>query len=194
METFFLNLGLSFTLSKLLPYIIVAILGIAFGYTIIKKAKSLPLKIVGIVAIFIPFGIYFAINPIYQGDFSNDALVVPHSEKVKQFPGKKLVVVTIPGCQYCASSIESMKVLKNNKNTPIEYVVLSSDSSSLTTYKELIQNTFPLHLAEDPITLSELVGGRFPSYVLIEDKKPIKIWNNNNFGVSALDDVVNTLK
>ena len=82
MASFFLNLGLSYTWSKALPYFILIALGIILGVMLFKRSKSLGMKIASLVAIVIPFIVYFAINPIYQGDFSNDSRIIYPSEQL----------------------------------------------------------------------------------------------------------------
>lgn len=195
MESFFLNLGLSYTWSKALPYFILIALGIILGVMLFKRSKSLGMKIASLVAIVIPFIVYFAINPIYQGDFSNDSRIIEPSEELSEFSGNKLVVISLPGCIFCKQSVEHLReVKKRNKNIQIEYVVASSDSSTLTFYAEVIKGDFPLILAKHPEAMGTAAEGRFPSFVLVNGDQPIQAWNNNNFGVKALDEVVNSFK
>jgi hypothetical protein len=77
----------------------------------------------------IPFSIYFAINPIYDGDFANNCRTLNTSilpEKVKA----KLLVVAIPGCTYCMGSLETLKKLKTkNKNLDIQFLVCTSEKN-----------------------------------------------------------------
>lgn len=195
MESFFLNLGLSYTWSKLLPYILLTIAGILIGVFLFKRSKSLLAKILSIITIGIPFGIYFAINPIYQGDFSNESRIVEHTAATSELTGNKLVVISLPGCHFCEESVERLKeVKKHDKNIKIEYVVTSSDAETLDFYKEIIKGEFPLRLAENPEAMVNLAQGHFPSFVLIREKKPMKVWVNNTFGVRALDEVVSSFK
>lgn len=191
MESFFLNLGLSYTWSKLLPYILMTIVGILIGVFLFKRSKSLLTKILSIIIIGIPFGVYFAVNPIYQGDFSNESRIVGHTAETSELNGNKLVVISMPGCVFCKESVERLKeVKKYDENIEIEYVVTSSDTSTLDFYNDVIQGAFPLRLAENPEAMLNLAQGRFPSFVLVNESKPMKIWVNNTFGVRALDEVV----
>ena len=59
-----------------------------------------------------PFGIYFSISPIYEGDFSNNAIEVMRSYANAELTGKKLVVITIPGCPFCLQAIDQLLVMK----------------------------------------------------------------------------------
>lgn len=190
MENFFLNLGLSYTWSKLLPFIIVTIIGLILGIYVFKKSKNKLVKVAGILLIFVPFAIYFAMNPIYQGDFTNDAEVSTIDEKTAELKDKKFVVVAMAGCPYCFQAIGFLKEFQEkNKNVHVEFLVASSDSTSLLPYKNEINGAFKISLAEKPQEIGSLVKGRFPSYVSIQGQE-ISVWSNNNFGVRALDKVV----
>lgn len=195
MESFFLNLGLSYTWSKALPYILMIILGLLIGIYLFRKTKSTIIKIVSVILIGVPFGIYFAINPIYQGDFTNESRTVEHSAATSELTGKKLVVISLPGCSYCKESVERLREVKKlHTNLEVEYVVTSSDSMTLEFYKEVIKGEFPLRLASNPEEMSKLAQGRYPSFVLVDEKEPMKVWVNNTFGVTAMDEVLNSFK
>lgn len=195
MESFFLNLGFSYTWSKLLPYILMTIVGILIGIFLLRRSKSLLTKVLSVITIGIPFGIYFATNPIYQGDFSNESRIVAHTAQTSELNGNKLVVISLPGCIFCKESVERLKeVKKYDKNIEIEYVVTSSDKEVLDFYEDVIKGEFPLRLAENPEAMIDLAQGRFPSFVLVNEKKPMKIWVNNTFGVMALDEVASSFK
>jgi len=192
MESFFLNLGLSYTWSKALPYILMIILGLLIGIYLFRKTKSKTIKIISVLLIGVPFGAYFAVNPIYQGDFSNESRTVEHSPATSELTGKKLVVISLPGCGYCKESVERLKEVKKLHNKlEVEYVVTSTDSMTLEFYKEVIKGEFPLRLAENPDEMTKLAQGRYPSFVLVNEKEPMTIWVNNTFGAMAMDEVVN---
>lgn len=195
MESFFLNLGLSYTWSKALPYILMIILGVLIGIYLFRKTKSKIIRILAILLIGTPFGIYFAINPIYQGDFTNESRIVEHSPQTSELSGKKLVVISLPGCGYCKESVERLRQVKKlHRNIEVEYVVTSTDSTTLDFYKEVIKGEFPLRLANNPDEMSKIAQGRYPSFVLVNEKEPMTVWVNNTFGVMAMDKVVNNFK
>lgn len=202
METFFLNLGLSYTWSKALPFIIFILLGIFVGLFLFKRSKSVVMKIVSIITIFIPFGIYFAINPIYDGDFNNTARIVERTADMSELNGTKLVVISLPGCRFCKESIPLLKEVKErHKNIEVEYVVVSSNSSDLKFYLETSKGVFPVRLAENVEAMGRIATddqgySRFPTFVLVNNDKKMDTWNwsTNTFGISALDKVVGSFK
>ena len=148
--------------------------------------------------VFIPFGIYFAINPIYQGDFGDTSRKVERTADMAELSGKKLVVISLPGCRYCKESIQLLSdVKKRHKNIEVEYVVTSSNTSDMDFYTEAAKGIFPVRLATNLkamgiVATDESGMTRFPTFVLVENDKPLLTWSNNTFGISALDKVVGT--
>ena len=188
-ENFLLDLGFSWTLSRLLPYIVFPLIGLLIWWLIRKWMPNLGVKLLlAVLLVAGTFTIYFISNPIYEGDFANkaeDVAVIPELKKEKQ----TLVVVTIPGCPFCMESIDRMKAFKKrNPAIAIEYRVCSSDSNAVAAYEEAAKDAFPIVLATDKDALAKTAGLRFPAYVLT-DGKTARRWANNDFGVAALDEV-----
>ena len=191
METLLLNLGLSFTQSKALSYAIFVLLGFLFAFLFFKKSKSKKAIRISIsLGLFIiPFLIYFAIHPIYEGDFSNNSYPV---ESKIDFPKKKqLTIIALANCPYCIQSIETSKLLKkNNPGIRIEYWVLSTNPVHLLKYKKLLGNTAQVKLkAGISDDLAVLAKGSYPTFVISDTNRAIKAWNNDSFGVMAMDEV-----
>lgn len=136
----------------------------------------------------IPFSIYFAINPIYDGDFANNYRTLNTSilpEKVKA----KLLVVAIPGCPYCMGSLETLKKLKTrNKNLDIQFLVCTTEKKSLSDYKLLAGNNIKVINTLKPNQWATIAEGTFPSFILV-GKNTSKIWKNDGFGVRAKDEI-----
>lgn len=193
METFFINLGLSYTWSKLLPYLLMTILGIAIGIYVFRKGKTTLMKIAAFVIMIVPFGIYFAVNPIYQGDFTNESRIVNRTADMDELTGEKLVMIAMPGCPYCMQAIDLLKALKKqHPEVQIEFIVTSSEPANLEPYTKKINGAFPSRAATNPEAMAKLAEGRFPSFVLVDEEDPFEVWNNNTFGVCALDEVVDS--
>lgn len=192
MENFFVNLGLSYTWSKALPYLLMVVIGLLIGIYLFKRSKTKLTKLLSLVVIAVPFGIYFIFNPIYQGDFSNNSRTVNVSELTSELEKDKLYVISLPGCRFCKESIARLKEVKeNNKNLNVEYVVTSSDSETLDFYQKEINDNFALRLAENPEAMVKLAQGSFPTFVIFDKtNNSYKVWDNSTFGVLALDEVV----
>jgi thioredoxin-related protein len=193
-ENLFLDIGLSWTMSKIIPYILSLLIGILFVYLFRKtyrKAKK-PLRwLLSIAIVVISFTTYFLYAPIYEGDFSNNSTEVEKTEELAELTGKKLIVISIPGCPYCYDAIDKMLILKNRVPTAeIEYVVCgTTDSLALEWYKEKGGDAINVRLSENSEALSKLAGGSFPAFVIVDNNKILTKWSNDSFGVSALDEV-----
>ena len=190
-ETFFLDFGLSWSISKMLPYVICVLLGLCFVLLFRRIAfRNRWLNRIGSFILFaLPFSIYFALYPIYEGDFSNQGSK-PTSRI--QFPSSKtFTVVVLPDCPYCFQSISLIDKLKSrNPSMPINYWVVSSDTlPPKTGILSKIPYEYEVFQRHDVIEMSKLVLGTFPCFVLSDNGKVQKVWNNNQFGVLALDEI-----
>lgn len=194
MEIFFLNIGLSFTLSKVVAYLLFVVLGLFLAFVFFKRTKNSRIgkvaRVLIVLVLFVaPFLIYFAIHPIYVGDFSNNSYAV---ESKIDFPkDKQLTVIALANCPYCIQSIETSKLLKKKSpSMKIEYWVLSTDINDKKKYQKLLRKSAKVRLkGRDSQELSIIAKGSYPTFVLSDRKKASKAWNNNSFGVIAMDEV-----
>jgi hypothetical protein len=190
-ETYFLDFGLSWSLSKALPYFLAILLGLILAL-LLKKIRFNKKSIKWAISLFgllLPFSIYFAFYPIYEGDFSNQG-IKPKSQI--QFPSSKtLTVVVLPDCPYCHQSIPIINKIKTrNPKMTINYWVVASDSlPAKTRILSKIPSEFRVFQQHDVVEISQLTLGTFPCFVLSDKKKVNKVWNNNQFGVQAIDEI-----
>ena len=190
-ESFFLNLGFSWTISKIIPYSCCIILGVIFVFLLKKwktKKKYISFSVKAIIFL-LPFSIYFAFSPIYQGDFSNKGAA--STSKIVFPKAKALTVVALPNCPYCYQSLRlMMKLKKRNPHIPITYWVASSDTlPEKTAILRVIPKEFSALQKHNTEEISFLAKGTFPCFVISSDSKAVKVWNNNQFGVRALDEI-----
>jgi len=202
-EMSFLDMGFSWTMSKALPYILAVILGLILVYLFRKKLrKNFIVKWFFRVTLFVaPFFIYFIYSPIYEGDFTNSSNIIERTEEFTELEGKKLVVITIPGCPYCSASIARMKKLKERvPDAQIEYIVCNTWGDSILPQEALEDY---IQKGGDAITVRRATNSQgmarlaengtgiaaFPSFVLVDGNKALKTWGNSNFGVAAMDEV-----
>lgn len=190
----FLDLGLGYTASKLLGYLIFPILGIIVWLLVRKRLKAKWLRVISFfVAILLPFGIYFALYPIYEGDFSNNSVLVTGQNELDKVESPKLVIISIPNCPFCRQSVDRMRALqKRHPEVKIEYRVCVNDSladEAVKMYRQLSNNELDIRPADDRKQLADVAEMAFPTFVLVEKDKKLK-WSNDNFGAGALDEVV----
>lgn len=192
-DYFFLDLGLSWSSAKAIPYIISIILGLLLFYFLKKvKLKKKWLKVtIRFTALLTPFIIYFSIFPIYEGDFTNQGTRPKSSILFPQ--SKSLTVVVLPNCPYCYQSIIWMKKIKErNPHIPINYWVSTQDTlSSNTAILKVLPKEFKAIQHHDTEKISELVQGTYPCFVISDKGYVVKLWNNNQIGVSSMDEIEN---
>ena len=192
-DYFFLELGLSWSLAKAIPYISSIILGIMLFYFLKKvKLKKKWLRVtIRFTSLLTPFIIYFSFFPIYEGDFTNQGTRPKSSILFPQ--SKSLTVVVLPNCPYCYQSILLMKKIKErNPHIPINYWVSTQDTlPSNTAILKVLPKDFQVIQRHDIEKISELVQGTYPCFILSEKGKAVKLWNNNQVGVSSMDEIEN---
>lgn len=191
LENFLLESGLSWSASKAFPYLFCVLFGLilVFIFRKIKIKTKWIFRIILILFFLLPFVIYFSIYPIYEGDFSNQG-IKPHSSI--QFPSSKsLTVIALPDCPYCYQSIALMKkIKKRNPTIPISYWIVSADTlPPKSAILKVIPSEFSTSQHHNVSEISKLVQGTFPCFIISENKKAVKLWNNNQFGVCALDEI-----
>lgn len=189
-ELISLNLGLSWTFSKILPYFILGLSGMLLFTQFIKINFNKFLKfIIGSIILLLPFLIGFILNPIYEGDFSKQGASIKTNFSPKDFKNNGLMVVTIPDCPFCFGAIEKLKILKRrNPQLKIEFVVCSTNKQTIQNYIKEINGEFSIRLANNPEKLAKTAGFKFPAFIKVQNKKPIYKWSNDEFGVRAIDD------
>ncbi|MDX2359915.1 MAG: redoxin family protein [Crocinitomicaceae bacterium] len=207
-ELSFLDMGFSWTMSKALPYVLAMIIGLVLAFLFRKKLnKNVLVKWLFRITLFVlPFFGYFMYSPIYEGDFTNKSNSIEKTEQFAELDGKKLVVISIPGCPYCYQAIDRMKILKERlPNAQIEYVVCNTTMDSLLPqealdwYIEKAEGVVSVRQATDSEAMAILaqngeVNSAFPAFVLVDGDKNLTTWGNANFGVVALDEVELKLK
>lgn len=188
-ELFLLDLGFSFTLAKAFPHFLFCLFGIVLAVLIFKKINLTGFKrwTVFILLLIQPETLYFSLSPWYYGDLFN----VGVQEKTTMVlpKDKRLIVVADPGCHSCIASTESVRIWAPYVNVPIQYMLLSTDSTDLDFFNRLLPQNVTCSLSQDSPKLLQLVKGYFPSFVLIDRGQVQKVWNNNVFGARALDEI-----
>jgi glutaredoxin len=198
LEIFFSSLGLSWTLSKLLPYVIFIGLGLIAAFIFLKKSKvKKKLRwFISLIILVLPFAFYFIFSPIYQGDFSNKSFRI---SEPSSFPkAKQLTVYVLSNCPYCIQATTMIKnMVFHNKRIHLEIKVIGNHLDDKIKYQRLINQMGDVSLykkgdslVREPIkAMLKLTKGEFPTYVLSENGQAVKAWHNDRFGVRAMDEI-----
>jgi hypothetical protein len=178
---------MSWTLLKTLPYLILIALGVVL-YILIRgllKRNRKAFRILAVLVIPLPFFLYFIVNPIYEGDFSNNF----RSEKgvFSELKSGRLTVLTIPGCPYCYESIEDLKRIKERTGVDtIDFFVVTTHSENLDWYREEAKGQLNIQMLSPESELVALAMGTFPTFLFAEADN-VSVWDNSGFGVRAKD-------
>lgn len=131
--------------------------------------------------------IYFAFNPIYEGDFSNEYSELQVTDIDAGFSDHNLTVLAIPNCPFCYESLTKLRrVQQRTKSKLFDFIVLTSEIEMLDFYQEAGKGVVTIQNTTDFEAYSEISGGHYPTFVYREGDK-IYVWTNDNFGVVALD-------
>jgi len=192
-EGLFLDLGIGYSGSKLLGYLIFPVLGIIVWLVVQKRFRTNWARAGSLIlAVVLPFAIYFAVYPIYEGDFSNNSVMISGKSELDNVQPPKLVVISIPNCPFCYGSVGRMlDFKKRHPDVQIEYRVCVNDSlaeEALKVYQKLSNNQLEVRTAKDGKELAEIAEMTFPTFVLVNGSKKVK-WHNDDFGAGALDEV-----
>jgi len=195
MENIFFNLGFGWTSSKVLPFVLMILLGVGLFLIARKLTKKKWLKIFSIVLILIPAFIYFAFNPIYQGDFSDSYRTEKVSTRLSEIEKGRLTVLAIPGCQYCEASIDDMKIIKSRIGVEheIDFIVCTNYIEDLELFEKKSGGELNIRIVKNIRAVTKLAGPQFPVFVF-SDGENIRVWTNNEFGARAKDWVEEKLK
>lgn len=194
-ETYFLSNGFSWVSARLFPFFTCVALGLLVAYFLVKifrfKGHVRLLYFISIPLVFL--SIYFAIFPIYQGDFTNASQQFKRNAQMEELETNRLVILSLPGCPYCLESMERMRIVKKrHPNITIEYKVCHGDSASLHWFEKYGKKDFDYSIASNVEMTSKLAQGLYPTYVL-PNKTFLKVWSVEQFGMSAIDEVEETL-
>lgn len=195
MEELLNYFGVSFTVSKFLPYLLTILIGIICAKLLSKhlSASKIIRNIFTVLIAILPFGIYFAIHPIYQGDFSNEGVLI---EKKLVLPkDKDLLIVALADCPYCIQSQETIKLIhQKNKKIKAEYLIVNGTKQDSIRYARRLLGFASCRTIKNSVPLLQTIQGSFPSFILVQNETFKKVWNNNTFSVRAWDEVVSSIQ
>jgi hypothetical protein len=190
LEYFFLNAGLSWTSSRLIPYFLFLLLGFLIAYLL--RNKKLAIKWLNLLKnsflILIPIGIYFALFPIYEGDVIDLGVKVKTDLPFNQT--KTLSIVVLPDCPFCLETIAIAKVLmERNPKCTINYIIASKPNEIPHGIADKIPQKCSYRLESNILQLSQITHGAYPTYCLSEKGKLLRVWRSEHFGTKALDEI-----
>ena len=195
METLLNNLGLSFTLSKFIPYLLTILIGIVCAKLLSKhiSASKIIRNIFITLITILPFGIYFSIYPIFEGDINSEGVIIRKNLDLPK--NKDLLIIALADCPYCIQSQKTIKIIhQKNKKIKAEYLIVNGTKLDSIRYARMLLGFASCRTVKNSVPLIQTIQGRFPSYILVRKGKLNKVWTNNTFGVRAWDEVVSCIE
>lgn len=86
------------------------------------------------------------------------------------------------------------KLIERHPNLHIRYVVVAKSSKSMRGFRSTLNRKIAVDLSKKPEDWIIMAQGGFPCMILSEHKKIIYAWENDHFGVRAIDDILSRLK
>ena len=185
-----LNLGSSWTFSFTAPYILSLIAIFLFAYqfnSVFKQKLNSFSKIISIVSFFVLGGIAFAVNPIYEGDFSNtyDEIVITGTKEVVP---EGLTMLALPGCPHCYGRIGTLnRLLKRNPGLKIQIIFQANAESVIAEYESKLLSNISVLVYENDKMLNQLGIRKYPAFLYNNNEGLLHKWKNDDFGNPALD-------
>ena len=195
MEELLNYFGLSFTVSKFSPYFLAVFLGFFFSKLLYRHiSASIIIRILFITLITVlPFGIYFAIHPIFEGDISNEGINIKNNLDVPK--NKDLLIIALADCPYCIQSQNTIKIIhQKNKKIKAEYLIVNGTNQDSVRYARMLNGFASCRNLKNSIPLLQSIQGSFPSFILVQNGRLKKVWSNNTFSVRAWDEVVSCIE
>jgi hypothetical protein len=188
-ELFFLNFGFSWTISKILPYVLFLIIGGLISFYLFKRTSRKKKLFIATPLSILPFIVFFILFPIYEGDFSNSPYS-PDTKFIKELSGADLVVIAIPGCPFCLESARKINLLKSrNPEIEIRFVVCTTRDEDLLVYRKAFHKSISVEKTIENDLFLEVARNGFPTFVSLQHGEIKKAWSNDAFGVRAIDEV-----
>ena len=189
MESFFLNFGLGWVVSKIIPFVLMFVLGIGLYLVALKFLKRKWMRLSSLILIVVPALVYFAINPIYEGDFADNYRTVRIPNRLSELENDRLTILVLPGCPYCEEAMEQINVLRSRigSKQEMDIIVCTPSVKGLKFYKDKSQGKINVKMSKSTKSLVKIAKGEFPAFVYKRKGKRSRVWSNFQFGAFAKD-------
>lgn len=192
-----LKIGLSFTFSKILPYMLqfFAVCMIIFNvYRQYLEGASLSLRrLVSILILFGGSGIAFAFHPIYEGDFSHQYREIRLSGQNADIFQDGLTMIALPGCGFCYEKLEEMKQVKQiYPKLQMHILVINQDELAVEEYRERSEGLLDVALFPKGTLLRNIITDGYPNLIYKSSgaNNVLINWTNSGFGSASWDYVL----
>jgi hypothetical protein len=147
-------------------------------------------RLVSTLILFGGSGIAFAVNPIYEGDFSHQYRQIALAGENEDTFQHGLTMIAMPGCKFCFEKLEEMKRVKAiYPSLPMYVLVINDDELALAEYKERAEGLIQVDLFPRSTLLKSIIQDGYPNLIYkSKDTSSLLInWNNSGFGSASWD-------
>ncbi len=187
LELFFLDLGFSWQLSTLMPFILCVIASsfVLLGFRKYRFTNLWKNIAVSAVTLLIPASLYFWFYPIYRGDVWDLSRKLTLDQKDANTSNRSLKVYVLPNCPFCLETIETIHLIhKRNPKLKIEYIIISGGGGGKIEKK--LPSFVHISYQQHSKRTEEITRGSFPSFA-VASQDALLVWDNNSFGARSLD-------
>lgn len=186
-----LDIGLSWTLSAMAPYILqlVSAFLVSFQVSVLLKNKGwLFMRFIFMMVLIAACGIAFWLNPIYEGDFSNNSKIVTVKSSDGDVFQQGLTMVALPGCKFCFGRIPLLNQLKiRNPQLNITVLIVKESPETYDLYSSELVGTINIETSNQGNLIAQITQGRFPAFFYMNSEGQLVFWGEADFGTVALD-------
>ena len=191
---FGLNIRLTFTFSRILPYMleffaVCLVIYQVYSQYLINTSLAVR-RLASILILFGGSGIAFAINPIYEGDFSHKYREISLAGENADTFQHGLTMIALPGCSYCYGKLEEMKFVKKiYPSLPMYVLVIHDDEIALEEYRKHSEGLIEVGLFPESTLLKTIIVDGYPNLIYKSNEGTSKLinWSNNGFGSASWD-------
>jgi len=102
-------------------------------------------------------------------------------------------MVALPGCEFCLARREELdEFKKHHPSVGVNVIIINNDQLAMEEYKKTLSENINVKLAGDLSAIEMIIKGSYPAFFFkpSEDAQEFIHWNNNEFGVTGLDWIV----
>lgn len=103
--------------------------------------------------------------------------------------GKKAVAFFSTGCAFCKMTARKLSLMQSFHGFPEEdvcYVFMGNEANVEAFFEESESKRFPFAMVDDPLRLLKLIDGKFPTVLLLEDGRAVRVFDFRNLDEAGL--------
>lgn len=196
MQNALLTQGFSWVLSYLFPWFLILLFSLASSRSLFVSLKGKLRIWLPMVAFILLPGLFFAMNPIYEGDFNKSGKPKALTENQilsdvlrfdPDFDG--LVCVASPNCPYCVEAVKTKiyRIFQRAKIDALVYLGIGDEQVAAVFREKAQAPEIPVVLNTAPDDGLDIDENVIPVFLYIRKGEIVHLWRNEQLGFPALD-------